>query len=520
MVDRRKGDERGKNVEERARARRVEAKRRAKREKNRKGLTICVLAIAVSYSFAKTILAPRWEKKCVSCCDAIGVPPADVRSSGICRDGSTLRVLADLMPSSTCDEVCNRDDVSPAFAVPDWVRVGGNTPFANFESLTEDGATLYDPVIILNSPALNWTAIDKWTPTYIQSVMPLLSGVKRTRDGSRVFVYEDMTRALSAIHKSRIEVSDMNTNDFFKSTRPAYFSQNFKEWETLLGSDVSPRDFMVIPDGDVSEARLWMSNDDVIAGFHYDSYHNVFAQVRGCKRFIVGRASEHAKMKLYPFHHPNDRQSQLETSLGNLPKEADRPDVFIADLLPGDLLYLPPFTFHRVAAFPCRGADHSVSLNMWTSKSAISRLNEDLEAIIPSAFKTVEPAAENAGEKEKLAAKERSVHLAHYLSIALSDVRVNPHGLSTLIDRIVTHRLSPFLPCDKWQKDRCPDFPATEIDGSIAQQAHAIGDIFASSDADESEKEIILSDFIERIVNMVVGTSWACPFLRCVDHFY
>ena len=350
---RRRNKRRGVSVEANITARRSASRQRAANENARKLIAVCGLILLLVWSFSNVVMVPIWTKRCLVCCDEIGIPPMDVEVEGICGKVSPLRALLDTLANSQCDQIFS-DDASPTFGIPAWVSVQGKVKFADYASLLEEGATLYEPVIILNAPSMKWPALKKWTPQFLQSAAPNLVGVKSTRDRSNVFVYEDMSRAHSALHTSNIEISNMSSADFFASSRPVYFSDAFEQWEDILGNDVTPRDFMRISDGGTAGAHLWLSSDAVIAALHYDSYHNIFAQIRGCKRFIIAELREHTKVKLFPLHHPNNRQSQLELSNALPLPEKDRPGVFIADLFPGDVLYLPPFTFHRVAAFPAR----------------------------------------------------------------------------------------------------------------------------------------------------------------------
>lgn len=57
--------------------------------------------------------------------------------------------------------------------------------------------------------------------------------------------------------------------------------------------------------------RAWISSPGVAAALHYDTYHNLFVQVVGRKRFWILPPEEADSLYLYPSLHPGYRQSQL-----------------------------------------------------------------------------------------------------------------------------------------------------------------------------------------------------------------
>lgn len=110
---------------------------------------------------------------------------------------------------------------------------------------------------------------------------------------------------------------------------------------------------------------LWVGMKGVFTQAHYDEAHNFFCQVTGRKKFLLFPPSQFASLYVYPYHHPADRQSQVCTFPASsqythslLPQKVDleNPDYekfpkykdakpVIADLGPGDVLYLPPYWY-------------------------------------------------------------------------------------------------------------------------------------------------------------------------------
>ncbi len=84
--------------------------------------------------------------------------------------------------------------------------------------------------------------------------------------------------------------------------------------------------------------------------WHYDCTHVIALQIRGAKRWWLGRK----RVESPPFHQQADAMDpgrhELLASLGlryELPNDADADEV---ELSAGDILYLPPGTWHRASA--------------------------------------------------------------------------------------------------------------------------------------------------------------------------
>ena len=147
---------------------------------------------------------------------------------------------------------------------------------------------------------------------------------------------------------------------------------------------------------------LWMGKAGVATNAHWDDVHNFFVQISGRKRFLLFPPSATPLMYPYPKLHPSSRQSQINFSapygaygpgLGTHSEPADgadsdacagadsmyaspfpllTPRAFlshaaprVAELGPGDVLYLPPRWYHHVTALTT-----SVSVSIWTPSSA------------------------------------------------------------------------------------------------------------------------------------------------------
>ena len=482
---------------------------------------MAILSAGFMWFFGKTVLKPLWEDRCQKCADLSDVPKEDADASGACSGErvSMLQIYADTIAvtSSSCDAY-SFDDLDPVFGVPKYSNFAGKVKFAEYGALMDADSTLYESVIILNSPAMNWTALHKWTPEYLASKIPEFSKVKRTLDGSSLFVYEDSKRPLSKVYTPRTESVNMTSQEFFQSDRPLYHEEFMNDaWTEALGDDIHPSSFLQMDESAVSDTHVWMSSSKVVAGMHYDFSHNLFAQVRGCKRFVISKTENWGKMRLFSFNDPRDRQSGLEFVDPDAIPPKDRPDVLVADLLPGDLLYLPPMVFHRVLAYPCRGMERVVSVNTWSTKVGGVDFVEDIENQIPAVFRGIKPNGET--DEERRDAKKRAKLLGVYLSKLLKNRKANPLDVEEmLLGRIVDQRYldSEYMQCEAdWSVDRCPDFDESSSELDFDEEVDNAAEMFARIQ-DDGARGLMLASYIERVTSMVVGTRWSCKFLKCV----
>ena len=119
----------------------------------------------------------------------------------------------------------------------------------------------------------------------------------------------------------------------------------------------------------VVESNLWAGEPGISSPLHYDAAHNVFAQLRGTKRFLLFPPNASAALHVYPRVHPSTRQSQLD--LRRLPPPPSFPRFHAARaaralgaqevvLGPGDGLFIPAGCWHHV-----RSLSTAFSVSFW-----------------------------------------------------------------------------------------------------------------------------------------------------------
>ncbi|GBG25984.1 Hypoxia-inducible factor 1-alpha inhibitor [Hondaea fermentalgiana] len=434
-------------------------------------------------------------------------------------------------------------EASPDYAVPSWLEVTDKVPRLSAVEVARRQKELFGlPVVVTESKWSSAVEAVNYTHEDWPNVFPEITKVRKLLDKEygpqNVFLYEDNTRMMrewdadgSRLGGPAIEVIDdaMSTRDFMDSEEPLYFSHKLvDDYKTTLGaafpvaalrilSSFSP---MNRSDEDVFKANFWLTPDNVIAGMHYDLGHNMFGQIAGCKRFLIVNSTEWMRMQLFPLHHPNDRQSQWEL-LDDDTVPLDKIPAMVADLGPGDTLYMPPLTFHRVATFPCQGGRHSASINAWSraAPEVVLQATQHLNNL-PAIFASV--TSDNIAEALP--------SLAYYLGGVLASI-VNSTTVPQFIDKalveqryMATSALSNALSCGSdFDASRCPasvkDPVANLHEASRAQldrDIRTMVTLFQEHQAYVPSLEILVADFVERVVTLVVGLPKVCTMLRCL----
>ena len=313
----------------------------------------------------------------------------------------------------------------------------------------------------------------------------------------------------------------------------------------------------------VGDVHFWLTGTNISASVHYDRDHNFFAQVVGKKRFTLFQPSQWDELCVHPFYHSRDRQSQFiyfehgENIVNiNTKKhiEAAKQQKIKAyghvDLGPGDLLYIPPFWWHRVETL-----EASIGINTW-SAAVETRMSTSLNDLNLPSILTRSKGKDKAAAaslflrfimerlKEKCDGKTFPIHWNDMITGTKSGPLSGENGKRSIYDFInnivesryvnmgLIERISGFKSCQFWDHGRCPKqhmFNAVELrtirDHSNMIVDHillALSQILRKGDAEGIHSKgivgPILGDYIERVATFTVGPERVCPFLRCVGH--
>ena len=249
---------------------------------------------------------------------------------------------------------------------PQMLRLSPDVEFA--ERLIEKG----EPVVVKNSVVSSWAAMEKWNFSYLADNMgtDTLARVKCT---NHYLTFDpDRTAPLKLSIALPFTERNMSTSSFFSC---------IQEPSTCFDGFLGHYYFGRVPDplqADLSSARMlyrserdykagrqfvWVSSAGMVTHGHFDQDYNLFVQLRGEKRFTLWSPSQHQLLYMYPRVHPLWHKSRVNLRTPDLTRFPDfaKSRALQVVLEPGDVLYVPPYTWHYVETF-----SPSVSLSTWS----------------------------------------------------------------------------------------------------------------------------------------------------------
>ena len=259
-----------------------------------------------------------------------------------------------------------------------WIHTGlvqGHVPILDWQPdrlfaqwLIQNGK----PVVLRNAVPSKWGAIRKWNMTYLSEKLgETLTDVKHTINGERL-TYDPDRRVpmsnFSSVHFNLpYTVKNMSSKEFFRAvvddSENGYYY--FTGMVDQLKPDVSPHNQLFVSEEDLDEFKqfLWVSSPGMITHTHFDQDYNFFIQIHGEKEFTLWSPPEHVHMHVFPRIHPMWHKSRV--NINHLDPEVfphyRKARALTAKLHPGDLLYVPPYTWHRVVS-----TTHSISLSTYS----------------------------------------------------------------------------------------------------------------------------------------------------------
>lgn len=119
-----------------------------------------------------------------------------------------------------------------------------------------------------------------------------------------------------------------------------------------LRRELQPQKPLYATDFDASEALqyVWLSAAAVRTHTHFDSDRNIFVQLVGRKRFVLWAPNQTSHLCPYARLHPLWHKSRVAFEAPDLERCPDyaRAEALTVDVLPGHILYVPPFWWHTV----------------------------------------------------------------------------------------------------------------------------------------------------------------------------
>lgn len=205
------------------------------------------------------------------------------------------------------------------------------------------------PVLLRNTVAARWPAIKRWKMSYLQSFLgkTVLSG----RNSTLPTFIPSGDRQISLDMRQTHVAADFTMATFREqigSPHYLYYSGDITDWG-VLAKDIDVKPFE--RSGQSSMSMIWMGHAGVVANTHYDTSLNFHAQIVGYKRWTLFPPT--AADEVYPFSslHPHYRQSQVDFAApldhAHYPRAAGARGSQVV-VAPGEVLFVPPFWFHRV----------------------------------------------------------------------------------------------------------------------------------------------------------------------------
>jgi len=188
----------------------------------------------------------------------------------------------------------------------------------------------------------------------------------------------------------------------------------------------------------------------------------------------------------------------------------------VAELRPGDLLYLPPMWFHHVIA-----RSFSLSVNVWSNAyegDIVDLLNNH------SYPKHLQPTVDNTVDDNYRPIIKMLVYYIRSLVRSALELPDDSSANKFILKSLIENRYKPFqtdFSCSQEQFDirKCPQagFLTPEQEGSVASYIEKGVALFGELRAVQPQAiEIVLLDYLERLGFLGVSVSHACSFLRCV----
>jgi mannose-6-phosphate isomerase-like protein (cupin superfamily) len=265
-----------------------------------------------------------------------------------------------------------------------------------------------------------------------------------------------------------------------------YYSKRLDDPDCITLTKDLPwlRDFQLNHSQDFNQ--LWLGQAGVSTHAHYDVFDNFYLQLRGHKQFVLAAPDQRRCLRLHPSTHERARQSQLNFSHGDNrlhhsgmhhhsePSGSSSGGGGLASatpfgekcagtevvLHPGDVLYIPAYTFHQVLAL-----DFTASVNVFSS-TVFSDMYTGLRAPgIPSRLQQVDTSVDGS--------RVRVTVLAHFVRAVLGQT----FGLDpAAAGRFLVDELQPrYLPDSTSSSGGREDDANRRSDGGRRQGAGATG---------------------------------------------
>ena len=252
-------------------------------------------------------------------------------------------------------------------------------------------------------------AARRWTPDRLAELFPTLDPVRR---GAPSGIFWNADAALADANRQHAAVgfayagrtheeSRVPTATFFDAADPQYFSGSLLDANGEPHPDLQPVTPLVeaLSNGTAGATmtlKAWFGTAGAVTPLHYDTQHNVYAQLHGEKTFrLFSPSTLERSLYMYPRTHPLSHFSRVPdptdadsaAQAEAFPAYAEGSFSAAASVVPlwtlewqftlraGDALYIPPFWGHHATC-----ERRCVAANVWVSSQAMHHHAAAVEA--------------------------------------------------------------------------------------------------------------------------------------------
>lgn len=231
------------------------------------------------------------------------------------------------------------------------------------------------PVLLKHTVVNSWSAIsDPWT---IKSVCTKLdtNTLNNVKCSNTFVTFDPDHRAALKLNLSvPYDIKNISKDYFCSCVESNSFNGSQCDYEgyyyfnsvpEVLKDDLKPNDFLFIEKEDKEKEKqfIWISSKGMITHGHFDQDYNIFVQIEGRKKFTLWSPWQHELMYMFPRVHPLWHKSRINFQNPDLLKFSQFALAKGQEIIvePGDILYVPPYTWHYVETL-----SPSISLSTWS----------------------------------------------------------------------------------------------------------------------------------------------------------
>ena len=143
---------------------------------------------------------------------------------------------------------------------------------------------------------------------------------------------------------------------------------------------------LISPTQSSPSMNLWITGTtNITTKLHYDVADNFLIQLSGNKRVMIVSPINYPRYLSYPILHPEWRHIIRSNSSDVCTSDVIETGIWIVELSPGDMLYIPPYYMHTTIS-----GTNSISLNLWMN-SKYSALYTKVVQTLPLPYSLDDP---------------------------------------------------------------------------------------------------------------------------------